>query len=306
MHDVHLGSFDLNLIVALDALLRERSVTRAAARIGISQSAMSHALSRLRSVTGDALLVRSKSGMVPTIRAEALGPPIRRALADVAGALAKTPVFDPKTARGKVIIGTSDYGELVLLPKIVARVAREAPGIDLRVRSIGDATSPLASGEIDVSIAPLQPTDDAPAIFGRRLFDERFVCVVRKANPLAGKKLTLARYVAASHVLITPRETAGGPVDDALARLGMKRRVAVMVPHFLIAPHVVAATDLICTVAARVAHALAKPLGLAVLTPPPELALGGFTMSAVWHERTQNDPAQRWIRDLLADVAKMS
>jgi DNA-binding transcriptional LysR family regulator len=307
MHDMHLPSFDLNLIVALDALLRERSVTRAAGRVGISQSAMSHALSRLRVVTGDALLVRARSGMVPTIRAEALGPPIRRALADVAGALAKVPPFDPRTAQGKITIGTSDYGELVLLPKLMARLAREAPGLDLRIRAHGeDVTGQLASGALDLVIAPLRPSEDAPAIFGRRLFDERFVCVVRKGHPLAGKKLTLARYVGFSHALIAPRETEGGYVDDALGRLGLKRRVAIMVPHFLIAPHVVATTDLICTFAARVASALAKPLGLAILRPPAELKLAGFTMSAIWHERTQNDAAQRWVRELFVDVAKVA
>jgi DNA-binding transcriptional LysR family regulator len=138
----------------------------------------------------------------------------------------------------------------------------------------------------------------------RRLFDERFVCVMRKAHPLAKKKkLTLARFAAASHALISPRGKEGGFVDDALARHNLSRRVALAVPHFLIAPHVVATSDLVLTLAARVADVLAKPLRLAVLSLPSELGLSGFTMSAMWHERTQNDPAQRWFRDLLASVA---
>jgi DNA-binding transcriptional LysR family regulator len=133
MHELHLGSLDLNLIVALDALLEERNVTRAAERVGITQSAMSHALARLRTLTGDALLVRSASGMVATARAEELGPPIRRALEGVTTALRPPRAFDPKTAQQRIRIGTGDYGEIVLLPRVVERLAKEASGIDLRV-----------------------------------------------------------------------------------------------------------------------------------------------------------------------------
>src|SRR5436190_9923054 len=133
MNDVHLGTFDLNLLVALDALLPERRVPRAATRIGITQSAASHALARLRKLTGDELLVRGRDGMVPTLRADAIGAPLRRALDDIRGTLSPQPAFDPKTARLRVFIGTSDYAELVLLPGIMARLGREAPGVELRV-----------------------------------------------------------------------------------------------------------------------------------------------------------------------------
>ena len=133
MHALHLRSLDLNLILALDALLEERSVTRAAQRVGITQSAMSHALARLRDVTGDALLVRTASGMVATARAEELGPPIRRALEGVAIALRPPQAFDPKTAERRIRIGTGDYGEIVLLPSVLKRLAKEAPRFDLRV-----------------------------------------------------------------------------------------------------------------------------------------------------------------------------
>src|SRR5580692_6648214 len=137
MNAVHLGAFDLNLLVALDALLVEGSVTRAAARIGITQSAASHALSRLRRLTGDELLVRGRDGMVPTLRAEAMRAPLRRALEEIVGTLSAPRAFDPKTARVRVLIGTSDYGELVLLPGIMARLEREAPGVELRVLTLG-------------------------------------------------------------------------------------------------------------------------------------------------------------------------
>ena len=302
MHDVHLGSFDLNLLVALDALLGERNVTRAASRIGITQSAASHALARLRVLTGDELLVRGHQGMLPTTRGEELAAPVRRALEEIERALAPPRPFDPKTTTAKVVIATSDYGELVLLPRLVARLAREAPGVDLRIQSqTDDLALLLSSGAVDLAIAPIGADDERSGIYARKLFDERFVCVVRRGHPLAGKRLTLARFVAASHALISPRGKEGGFVDDALAALGMSRRVAVAVPHFLIAPHVVASTDLVLTLAARIADVLAGPLRLAVLAPPPELGLAGFAMSAVWHERTHGDPMQRWVRDVIVE-----
>jgi DNA-binding transcriptional LysR family regulator len=297
-------SLDLNLLRALDALLHERHVTRAAARLGVTQSAMSHALARLREVVGDPLLVRTSAGMAPTPRAEALAPAIRRALADVADALAGGAAFDPATARARFVIATSDYGGLAVLPALSALLAAAAPFVDVRLRTVPEPISlALADPDIDVVIAPLRPADVTAGMHARRLFDERFVCVVRASHPIAGKRLTLKRFVEAGHVLIAPREREGGFVDDALARLGHARRVAVMVPHFLVAPHVVAATDLILTLARRIADRLAPSLGLAVLAPPPELGLEGFTIHALWHERTHADPARRWLRDRIAEAA---
>jgi DNA-binding transcriptional LysR family regulator len=307
MHELHLRSLDLNLILALDALLEERSVTRAAQRVGITQSAMSHALARLRAVTGDALLVRAASGMVSTARAEELGPPIRRALEGVAAALRPPQAFEPKTAARRIRIGTGDYGEIVLLPCVLKRLAKEAPRVDLRVVFQGDnAAGMLRSGDVDLLLSPLFAAEIGSGMYARKLFDERFVCVVRRGHPLASKKLTLARYAAASHALISPRGKEGSQTDDALTRLGLSRRVAVTVPHFLVAPHIVAQSDLVLTLPARVANMLAAPLGLVILEPPSELRLDGFTMSAVWHERTHADPALRWTRELFAEVAKDS
>ena len=307
MYELHLRSLDLNLILALDALLEERNVTRAAARVGITQSAMSHALARLRTLTGDALLVRTASGMVTTARAEELGPPIRRALEGVATALRPPQAFDPKTAERRIRIGTGDYGEIVLLPRLLKRLAKEAPRVDLRVVFQSDnLAGVLRSGDVDLLLRPVFAADLGPGMYSRELFDERFVCVVRRGHPLASKRLTLTRYIAASHALISPAGKEGSQTDDALARMGVSRRVALTVPHFLVAPHIVAQSDLVLTLAARVANMLAAPLGLVILEPPPELRLDGFTMSAVWHERTHADPAQRWMREVIAEIAKDS
>jgi DNA-binding transcriptional LysR family regulator len=309
MNEVHLGAFDLNLLVALDALLVERSVTRAAARIGITQSAASHALSRLRRLTGDELLVRGRDGMVPTMRAEAMRAPLRRALDDITGTLSSPRAFDPKTARVRAFIGASDYAELVLLPGIMARLVREAPGVELRVLMPGqDPASELAAGKFDFVIMPSPPGDAGQGIRGRKLLSDRFVCIARRGHPLTRTKtLSISSFAGAAHALISPWGMEGGYVDDALARLGLQRKVAVAVPHFLVAPHIVASSDLLLTVAERVAEVVAGPLGLVVLAPPQELRLTGFTLSILWHERTHADPARRWLRDVIvAEASKRS
>jgi len=297
-HD-SLAGLDLNLLRVLDALLAERHVTRAARRLGLTQPACSHALGRLRRALGDPLLVRGPGGaMLPTARAEAIAPTLRAALVQLAAAVEGDPGFDPATARRRVRIATSDYAELVVLPELIAAIGRAAPGVDLWVVPIPPARDArvemLASGAADVVIGP--PRRDWPAgVYERRLFDERFRCVVRRGHPAAGKRMTLARYCALSHVLVAPRGSAGSLVDDALAARGRSRRVAVAVPHFLVVPHLVAGSDLIATLAGRVVDAYADAVGLEVMAPPLELA--GFAISMTWHERVHHDPAQRWLRE---------
>lgn len=232
MNEVHLGAFDLNLLVALDALLTERSVTKAAARIGITQSAASHSLSRLRTLTGDELLVRSRDGMVPTTRAEAMRAPLRRSLDEITSTLSAPQAFDPKTTRLRVFIGSSDYAELVLLPAVIARLVSEAPGVEVRVLPVGqDPGSELATGKLDLIIMPVPRGDEAQGIRGRQILDDRFVCIARRAHPLAKKRgLTLSSFAGAAHALVSPWGMEGGYVDDALARLGLRRTVAIAVP----------------------------------------------------------------------------
>jgi len=299
MHSVHLGAIDLNLLVAFDALLAERNVTRAARRVGLTQPAMSHALGRLRDILGDPILVRSGSGMLATARAEALEEPIRRALREIDDALRGGPTFDPKVARRTFTLAIGDYGELVVLPPLLARLAREAPGIDLRVLAIPEDYGRLVEdGSFDLVINPIA-TGLGAGLVQQKLFDERFVCVLRKGHR-AAKNLDLASYVALPHALIAPRGRAGGFVDDALAARGLSRRVALTVPHFLVAPLVVAASDLVLTVAERIARTFAAMAPLEILEPP--LPLRGFSMWQVWHERRRNDPAHAWLRTVITEV----
>ena len=306
MHPVHLESLDLNLLVALRALLAERHVTRAAARVGLSQPAMSHALARLRDLLGDPLLVRTPSGMRPTARAEAMTLPLERALEDLGRALASPAPFEPQKATRKFRIATNDYMELVLFPRLLARVWAEAPNVDIRlVNLVGDGSGELAEGRIDLAmgvVARFGGPAPAGALRTQRLLSDRFVCVVREGHPVVKKRLSMSDFIALPHALVAPRGDSGGVVDTALARLGKKRRVAVEVPHFLVAPHIVRETDLVLTLAERIAKTLAPLLGLRQMAPPLELE--GFSMTMVWHERQHADPAHEWLRGVVKSTAK--
>lgn len=303
MHDVHLSSIDLNLLVVLESLLETRSVTTTADRVGLSQSATSHALARLRTTLADPLFVRSRAGLVPTERALALVGPLRDALDRLRQLVAPPAAFDPATARRRFVIGTADYGELLLMPTMVQRLARTAPGIDLwLVTSEDDPLEQLARGDTDVFIGPLVVGSDRADIRERRLFDEQFVCIVREGHPMADKAWTLEQFAALDHALIAPRARPGGTVDSLLERHGLARRIAIGLPHFLVAPFIVASTDFVLTMPERIARTFAGFLPLKLVEPPADLP--GFTITLKWHERRHHDPAHAWLRAELAAVAK--
>jgi DNA-binding transcriptional LysR family regulator len=304
MHDAHdaLQGVDLNLVVALDALLAERHVTRAAARLGLTQPAASHALARLRELFGDPLLVRGARGvMMPTPRAVELAPLVHKLLLDLAGVL-RGEAFDPATARRTFRIGASDYVELVLLPRLVERLGRLAPGVELWVHPFGEfGDEELATGALDVVLGPPRASARHAATFEKVLFDESFTLILRAGHPLAGSRMTLARYCEVRHLLIAPRGTPGSFVDDALAALGKTRRIALAVPHFLVVPHIVAGSDLVATLANRVAALFTETLGL--VTMPPPIQIPRFQIALAWHERNHHDAPHRWLREQLLAVA---
>jgi DNA-binding transcriptional LysR family regulator len=301
MHDVHLRDLDLNLLVVLRALIAERSVTRAAAEVGLSQPAMSHALARLRTALGDQLLVRTPRGMEPTPRAKAIAEPLERALANLREAVNAPTAFDPKRARRGFRIATDDYLELVLMPQLLARLWLEAPGINVRIlNSSGRSGHDLAEGRIDLIIDPVSAFGPLPGAYSQRIIEERFVCVVRADHPRVRKRLTLDTFVALPQALVAPGGRPGSIVDAALAKRGLRRRVALEIPHFLAAPHIVRHTDVILTIGERIAQAMAD--GLRILAPPIELPR--FTVETIWHERHHADPAHTWFRHVVAEVAK--
>lgn len=303
LHDVQLGGIDLNALVSLDALLEERSVTRAAARVGLTTSAMSHALRRLRSLFDDPLLVRGKEGMMLTPRAEELAMPLRRGLLDLQRAVRGQVSFDPATARREFQLACTDYVEAVILPRLLGRVAAEAPGVALRVWPIQRTmASGLESGSLDVAMGPY--LDTAPGLVQRTLFREDFVCVVRRGHPRVRAALDLDTYCALPHALFSPRGEGRGRADAALAALGRERRVVLRVPHLLTAMLLVARTDVVLTTPRRIVCDFADIWPVRVLEPP--LDLSRFDVKMLWHERYQRDPAHAWLRRMIVAVSEES
>jgi DNA-binding transcriptional LysR family regulator len=300
MDAARLSSFDLNLLVVFDVLLGERSVTRTAARLGLSQPAVSNALSRLRDALGDPLFVRTPHGMAPTPRALALEGPLRLALDRVASALAGDGTFEPATSRRSFVLAATDYVQFALLPPLFRRIEREAPGIAVSVQPVlqRHPWQELEAGSIDLSLSAARAVPKG--LHRRWLFHDRVVCVVRKDHPRARGGLTLERYLALSHIEALPIG-AQGLADEVLATGGHVRRIALKVPHFLVAPHVVLTTDYVFTLAARIAGPIAKSYPLRVLPLPFEMP--EIRVSAHWHERVQEDPAHRWLRQVIAEVA---
>jgi DNA-binding transcriptional LysR family regulator len=303
VHDV--AAIDLNLVRLLSALLDEQHLTRAGKRLALTQSATSHALRRLRRLCGDPLFVRTSRGLAPTARAQELAEPVREAMRALERCFRAEKPFVAASAVRSFSIATSDYGSFVLAPRLLARLGREAPDVDLWFRTV-DASleEQLARGDADVGVVPTRRDELPVGIRSRPLYRERFVCLVRKGHPLLKKRIDLASWTSMHHVFIAPRGTPGGVVDETLAQLGKRRRVALAVPHFLLAPHVVAGSDLVVTVGARVAEAFAEILPLRVVHPPVKLP--GFEVRMYWHERHHRDPAQQWFRDAVRGAAETS
>jgi DNA-binding transcriptional LysR family regulator len=296
-----LRDLDLNLLVALDALLAERNVTRAAARLELSQSAMSASLGRLRSVFGDPLLLRGAGGMLPTSKGLELATPVRQLLADIDRLVRAPGAFEPAGAELTFTIAASDYVEYAILPRLVDFLEVAAPRARLAVRPMDFAAvgRQLENAEVDVGIlgAGFAPTN----MRSRPLFLERFACVVRSDHPRIRDRLTLEDFCALDHILVSP--SGGGftaQADDALAAIGQHRRVRLSVPHFLLVPEILVHSDMIVVVPKRLARGYGERFRAFEL--PFEMA--PFTIVAVWHERTHRDPALAWLRQGLADLMR--
>ena len=299
VHDA--AAVDLNLVRVLHALLEEQHLMRAGQRLGLTQSATSHALARLRRLFADPLFVRTARGLDPTARALELAEPVREAMRALERCFHAPSTFVPASATRSFGIASSDYGSFVLAPRLFERLGREAPNVDLWLRTLDTSfEDQLARGAADVVVAPTRGGLPA-AIRTRPLYRERLICLVREGHPLLGKRIALTAWASQRHVFIAPRGTPGGVVDETLTQLGERRRVALAVPHFLLAPHLGAGSDLVVTLGARVAEAFADILPLRVIDPPVKLP--GIEMRMYWHERHHRDPAQKWIRELVRDAA---
>lgn len=297
---VDIRAVDLNLLKAFDALVRERAVTRAATRIGLSQPAMSHALARLRTLFSDELFVRTATSMEPTARAREIAPLVTTAIEHIEAALRLGGGFDPATSSATFTAGMAEYAEIALVGRLARRFAEEAAGATLRLLPATghQALEQLDRGEIDVAVAHLP---HLPAhLEASVLLRDPFVVVMRQGHPAARAPLTLEAYAAQTHLLVSPRGASSGALDGILIDFGLKRRIALLVATYLAVPAALAASDLVATVPERTARQIAGTAEIAIRPLPIDFAT---TVTMAWHRRAAADPAQSWLRALLVDAA---
>lgn len=300
MHDMQLSGIDANLFVALNALLEEQNVARAARRLGLSPSATSHCLARLRELVGDPLLVRVGRALVITPRGRALREPAAEVVAAMQKALAPIDDFAPARLDRAFRVETTDHVQLVLLRALDPRVRSEAPRVNVYFQPLQPETfARLRRGEIDLAAGVYSEIDDD--IERQRLFDDRLVAVVRRGHPALRTKMTLKRFAALEHLLVAPNGTPVGLVDRLLSEHGLKRRVARTSSSFLDMAFLVAESDYVVSLPERLVTPLLGRLRLAVLEAP--LRLPSFTLSAVWHRRQTADPAHAWFRGMVTAAA---
>ena len=299
--DLH--GIDLNLLVAFDALMAERSVTRAGTRIGRTQPAMSAALARLRTLLKDELFVRGPAGLQPTPRALDLAEPLGRALSDIQRTLEFTQTFDPGTSTANFSLALSDHPSLIVLPKLVAHLRKAAPALTLRITSFtarDDAVAILDGGGSDIAIGVPPTVQSGGQILNQPLFEEVFVCIVRKNHPIVRSSLSIETFLGLSHLLVSPQSERFGHVDALLAKRGKRRRLALTPPQMYAAPAIVARSDMISMLMAGVVTASGRGREVLILPPPFKVPSAKFVMS--WHRRSDTHPAQRWLRESFASL----
>lgn len=292
---------DFNLLVTLDALLAERSVSRAAQRLGLSQPALSAQLARLREMLGDPLFVPSHRGMTPTPLALGLQAPLAAALAQLRAVVTSARAFDPARDDFTVHVACSDYVQSALLLDFTLALRRAAPGLRIALRAADSARleGQMEKGEVDLAV--LTPDGIADALRSRRLFEERYVFIARRGHPALRRPLDAQRFCELEHVMVSPR---GGsfatPVDEVLDAQGLRRRVVVSASTFHSVLDLVERSDLVALVPARMVEG--RNVRLRVLDPP--LPVPGFAIHMAWHDRNHGDAAQRWVRERLVAFAR--
>ena len=298
MHQVDLSSVDLNLLKLFEALVRERSVTMAGLRLGLSQPAASRALGRLRRMLGDRLVVRGKLGLELTPRGEMLAGPVARLLDDARGIVSPA-VFDPASARGRITIAAHDHLGLMVLPGLIERFERHAPALSLHVAPpAGDNVRLVEQGAVDLALGIFEALPGS--LHRRGLYTDSFVCVVRSDHPAVTDGFSLERYSTLRHIAVTISGMGESAIDVALATLGLTRYVVLRVPHFLAGAILVADSNMILTLPSRLARLLMKRFPLTSLDLP--LKVGPLSPAMIWHERFHGDPAHVWVRQQLVDV----
>lgn len=302
---MNISRINLNLLVALNALLTERHVTRAGEKIGITQSAMSNALNQLRDIFQDELLVRRPKSMVPTARALELAPKLRQVLEQVQSLVNDQQGFDPSKAERVFVIGMSDYSEFVILPTLCRQLREIAPGITIKVRHInqlGDSL-PFESGEIELGIGLMG--EKSAQLNSELLFKAPIVCIARADHPLMKKPLTLEKYLKADHLrIVYQNDPLPTGTDLALKKLGATRKSPVSLPHLLPALFTLRDTDLLVTFPEPLTAEFASKLGLTMQPAPFEVSPTEVFLA--WHRQLDNDAGHTWLRKLIIAIASQS
>jgi len=297
---MELHELDLNLLVVFNQLLVERRVSKAAENLGVSQPAVSNSLAKLRKLFGDELFLRTPKGMEPTPYADQLAESVSYALAMIHSGVNQRSSFEPTSAQRSFTIGMTDIGEIYFLPALMERLHRDAPGVTLStVRNAAiNLKDELESGKVDLAIG-LLPQLKA-GFFQRRLFTQSYVCLMRRGHRLDKRRLSLAEFSAAEHLVVISAGTGHGKVDELLLRSGVERSVRLTVPHYVSVGHILRGSELIATVPERLADRLLEPFGLVKVPHPaklPDVAINVF-----WHAKYHRAPANRWLRGVVFEL----
>ncbi|MEO7007805.1 MAG: LysR family transcriptional regulator [Caldimonas sp.] len=294
-----LSSLDLNLLVVFDAIFKDRNITVAARRVGLSQPAMSSALARLRKAFGDPLFVRTSNGMQPTPHAQLLATPIQRACELVVSALEIDSAFDPLTATCTYRFYMTDIGEAVYLPRLLGALAQRAPGVKIKVLRVPEqgAQEAMAAGDVDLAVGFFLELQ--AGFFQQRLYSDEFVCLLRADHPQARTRLSVEQFASMHHAVVA---TAGTGHEATIGRAVAKHRlkVSLTLPHFMALPLLVSQTDYVVTVPRRLALVFASYGNLKIIESP--IKIPSFEIKQHWHERYHHDPASRWMRALVAEL----
>lgn len=304
MRRVNISETNLRLFLVLDALLSELSVTRAAKKLKLTQPAVSHALKQLRALYRDELFVRGADGLAPTPLAISLAPMLRSGLNELERTLQSDPEFDPAVSQRRFTLSTVDYPLMTGIAPLMNRLGKEAPGVDVRILPVGpDLHAKLVSGALDTVLAGGEVEQQMAldkTLMKTRFVSEDFVCILRAGHPALRRKFDLNAYCSLPHLLVSTGGADTGFVDNALAKMGKSRRVALTVPAFIGAPTIVAGTDMISTVPRAIGEFGRNHFGLA-LRPMP-IAMPRAEGFIWWHQRFQNDPGHRWWRRMVIEA----
>jgi DNA-binding transcriptional LysR family regulator len=294
------GAFDLNLLIVFDAVMQERSVTRAGSRIGLSQPAMSHALNRLRHMLKDDLFVRTPQGMVPTSRAEMLAQPLRNALSEMQHAL-EPAAFNPSASDRRFAVAVNNYAAAVLAPPLVAAVSAAAPSVYLNLLPSGtlDIVDRLDRGDLDLALGSLASPGERFA--ASALVEDEFVMVMRRGHPASRGKLTAKAFAALPHLEISSSREDTSFIDGWLGELGLARRIALRAPYLSAAP-ILVQSDAVVTLSRRIAQEFIRNHPLELRKPP--YASPRVRTMMLWHRRLDRHPAHRWLRDVILSMTK--